>query len=53
MKQQVTISAQMGNQTQAAMKTQAATQTPAQTARTKYEGGTGRAVVVGRGRHSC
>lgn len=55
MKQQVTISAQMGNQaqaatkTQAAMKTQAATQTPAQTARTKYEGGTGRAVVVGGG----
>lgn len=55
MKQQVTISAQMGNQaqaatkTQAAMKTQAATQTPAQTVRTKYEGGTGRAVVVGGG----
>lgn len=55
MKQQVTISAQMGNQTQAAMKaqaatkTQAATQTPVQTARTKYEGGTGRAVVVGGG----
>lgn len=55
MKQQVTISAQMGNQaqaatkTQAAMKTQAATQTPAQTTRTKYEGGTGRAVVVGGG----
>lgn len=43
MKQQVTISAQMGNQTQAA------TQTPAQTTRTKYEGGTGRAVVVGGG----
>ena len=49
MKQQVTISAQMGNQTQAATKTQAATQTPAQTTRTKYEGGTGRAVVVGGG----
>lgn len=61
MKQQVTISAQMGNQTQAAtktqaatqtqaaMKAQAATQTPVQTARTKYEGGTGRAVVVGGG----
>lgn len=49
MKQQVTISAQMGNQTQAAMKAQAATQTPAQTTRTKYEGGTGRAVVVGGG----
>ena len=49
MKQQVTTPAQMGNQTQAAMKTQAATQTPAQTARTKYEGGTGRAVVVGGG----
>lgn len=49
MKQQVTISAQMGNQTQAATKTQAATQTPAQTVRTKYEGGTGRAVVVGGG----
>lgn len=55
MKQQVTISAQMGNQAQAAMKaqaatkTQAATQTPVQTARTKYEGGTGRAVVVGGG----
>lgn len=49
MKQQVTISAQMGNQTQAATKAQVATQTPAQTARTKYEGGTGRAVVVGGG----
>lgn len=49
MKQQVTISAQIGNQTQAATKTQAATQTPAQTVRTKYEGGTGRAVVVGGG----
>lgn len=49
MKQQVTTPAQMGNQTQAAMKTQVATQTPAQTARTKYEGGTGRAVVVGGG----
>lgn len=49
MKQQVTISAQMGNQTQAATKTQAATQTPAQTTRTKYEGGAGRAVVVGGG----
>ena len=49
MKQQVTISAQMGSQAQAAAKTQAATQTPAQTTRTKYEGGTGRAVVVGGG----
>lgn len=49
MKQQVTTPAQMGNQAQAAMKIQAATQTPAQTARTKYEGGTGRAVVVGGG----
>lgn len=55
MKQQVTISAQMGNQTQAAtktqaaMKAQAATQTPVQTARTKYEGGSGRAIVVGGG----
>lgn len=49
MKQQVTISAQMGNQIQAATKTQAVTQTPAQTVRTKYEGGTGRAVVVGGG----
>ncbi len=49
MKQQVTISAQMGNQAQAAMKAQAATQTPVQTARTKYEGGTGRAIVVGGG----
>lgn len=49
MKQQVTISAQMGNQAQAATKTQAATQIPAQTTRTKYEGGTGRAVVVGGG----
>lgn len=49
MKQQVTISAQMGNQTQAATKSQVATQTPAETARTKYEGGTGRAVVVGGG----
>lgn len=49
MKQQVTISAQMGNQAQAATKTQAVTQTPAQTTRTKYEGGTGRAVVVGGG----
>lgn len=55
MKQQVIISAQMGNQiqaatkTQAAMKAQAATQTPVQTARTKYEGGSGRAIVVGGG----
>lgn len=39
----------MGSQAQAAAKTQAATQTPAQTTRTKYEGGTGRAVVVGGG----
>lgn len=61
MKQQVTTPAQMDNQTQAATQTpvamqtqaatqtQAASQTPAQTARTKYEGGTGRAVVVGGG----
>lgn len=49
MKQQATTPAQIGNQAQAAMKTQAAMQTPVQTARTKYEGGTGRAVVVGGG----
>lgn len=48
-KTQAVMKTQAATQTPVAMKAQAATQTPVQTARTKYEGGTGRAVVVGGG----